>query len=283
MPLLRFIRNRPFAVLAVAALVWLLTPAVIKRLMRAGFYEFGAPADFAASYARDLQQYWSLRTRSTNELLETAQELARLNAQYSVAVQQNASLRDEVQRLEETLRLPWQSEYRTEIARVVRRDFTTWWQRLVIRKGRNYGLPVGAPVIFTGGVVGRIVAVDFTTATVDLVSSPTLRVAASVDGDSRPFSYEGGPNPPFAQARGRVEFVPLDVYASASTPKRVVTAGLGGVFPAGLVIGYVQDLELDTNGLFKSGVVLLDPRLNELHEVAVLVPLNPEPPPTTAP
>ena len=280
MPLLRFIRNRPFAVLAVAALVWLLTPAVIKRLMRAGFYEFGAPADFAASYARDLQQYWSLRTRSTNELLETAQELARLNAQYSVAVQQNASLRDEVQRLEETLRLPSQSEYRSEIARVVRRDFTTWWQHLVIRKGRNYGLPVGAPVIFTGGVVGRIIAVDFTTATVDLVSSPTLRVAASVDGDSRPFSYEGGPNPPFAQARGRVEFVPLDVYASASTPKRVVTAGLGGVFPAGLVIGYVQDLELDTNGLFKSGVVLLDPRLNELHEVAVLVPLNPEPPPT---
>ena len=280
MPLLRFIRNRPFAVLAVAALVWLLTPAVIKRLMRAGFYEFGAPADFAASYARDLQQYWSLRTRSTNELLETAQELARLNAQYSVAVQQNASLRDEVQRLEETLRLPSQSEYRSEIARVVRRDFTTWWQHLVIRKGRNYGLPVGAPVIFTGGVVGRIIAVDFTTATVDLVSSPTLRVAASVDGDSRPFSYEGGPNPPFAQARGRVEFVPLDVYASASTPKRVVTAGLGGVFPAGLVIGYMQDLELDTNGLFKSGVVLLDPRLNELHEVAVLVPLNPEPPPT---
>jgi rod shape-determining protein MreC len=278
MPPLRFTRNRPFAVLAVAAVLWLLAPVVNKRLMRAGFYEFGAPADFAASYARDLQQYWSLRTRGTHELLETAQELARLNAQYSVAVQQNASLRDEVQRLEETLRLPSQSEYRTEIARVVRRDFTTWWQRLVIRKGRNYGIPVGAPVIFTGGVVGRVAAVDFTTATVDMVSSPTLRVAASVDGDSRPFSYEGGPNPPFVQARGRVEFVPLDVYASANTPKRVVTAGLGGVFPSGLVIGYMQDLELDTNGLFKSGVVLLDPRLNELHEVAVLVPLNPEPP-----
>ena len=45
----------------------------------------------------------------------------------------------------------------------------------------------------------------------------------------------------------------------------------------GIVLGYVQELELDTNGLFKSGTVLLDPRLNELHEVAVLVPLNPEP------
>ena len=70
----------------------------------------------------------------------------------------------------------------------------------------------------------------------------------------------------------------FDVYASAATPKRIVTAGLGGVFPPGLVLGYVQDLELDTNGLFKSGTVLLDPRLNELHEVAVLVSLNPEQP-----
>ena len=60
------------------------------------------------------------------------------------------------------------------------------------------------------------------------------------------------------------------------SPRRIVTAGLGGVFPAGIVIGYVQNLELDTGGLFKSGTVLLDPRLNELHEVAVLVPLNPE-------
>ena len=48
--------------------------------------------------------------------------------------------------------------------------------------------------------------------------------------------------------------------------------------PPGLVLGYIQDLELDTGGLFKSGAVLLDPRLNELHEVAVLVSLNPEQP-----
>ena len=158
----------------------------------------------------------------------------------------------------------------------MRRDFSTWSQRLVIRKGRNAAIPVGAPVIFTGGVVGRVSEVYAYTAVVDLISSPTLRIAAMVDGDSRPFSFQGGPNPPFAQARGSVEFVPLDIFASPESPKRIVTAGLGGVFPPGIVIGHVQNLELDTGGLFKSGTVLLDPRLNELHEVAVLVPLNPE-------
>ncbi len=272
---LQFVRQRPFAVLAVVAVFWLLVPTAFKRLARVSLFEFGAPADFAASYARDLQQYWSLRTRTKNELLQTARDLANLNASYELRIQENDSLREQVQRLEETLHLPSAPEYRTEIARVVRREFGTWSQRLVIRKGRNAGIPVGAPVVFTGGVVGRVAEVHAYTAVVDLVSSPTLRIAAMVDGDSRPFSFEGGPNPPFAQARGAVEFVPLDIYASEQAPKRIVTAGLGGVFPAGIVIGHVQTLELDTGGLFKSGTVLLDPRLNELHEVAVLVALTP--------
>ena len=273
---LQFIRQRPFAILAVVVVLWLLVPVLAKRLAQVSLFEFGAPADFAASYARDLQQYWSLRTRSPNELIQTARDLANLNASYEVRIQENDTLREEVHRLEDVLRLPSSSEYRTEIARVVRRDFSTWSQRLVIRKGRNAAIPVGAPVIFTGGVVGRVSEVYAYTSVVDLISSPTLRIAAMVDGDSRPFSFQGGPNPPFAQARGSVEFVPLDVYASPESPKRIVTAGLGGVFPAGIVIGYIQNLELDTGGLFKSGTVLLDPQLNELHEVAVLVPLNPE-------
>ncbi len=271
---LQFIRQRPFAVLGVVVVLWMLVPVGVKRLMRMSLVEFEAPADFSASYARDLQQYWSMRTRGTNELLQTVRDLANLNSRYELRLQENETLREQVERLESLLRLPSDPEYRTEIARVVRRDFNTWSQRLVIRKGRNAGIPVGAPVVFTGGVVGRVAEVGLYTAVVDLVSSPTLRIAASVDGDSRPFSFQGGPNPPFAQARGEVEFVPLDVYASPDSPKRIVTAGLGGVFPAGIVIGHVQTLELDTGGLFKSGTVLLDPRLNELHEVAVLVPLQ---------
>ena len=273
---LQFIRQRPFAVLAVVTVLWLLVPVAAKRLAQVSLFEFGAPADFAASYARDLQQYWSLRTRGTNELLQTARDLANLNASYEVRIQENDTLREQVQRLESILHLPSNPDYRTEVARVVRRDFSTWSQRLVIRKGRNFGIPVGAPVVFTGGIVGRVSEVYAYTAVVDLVSSPTLRVAAMVDGDSRPFSFQGGPNPPFAQARGSVEFVPLDVYASPAAPKRIVTAGLGGVFPPGLTIGDITSLEPSADGLFKSGEVQLDPRLGTLTEVTVLVPLNPE-------
>ena len=92
----------------------------------------------------------------------------------------------EAKGLEEILRLPSYPAYRYETARVARRDLSGWWRQFVIRKGRNYGLTVGAPVIFSGGVVGRIREVHAYTAVVDLISSPALRIAASVQGDNRP-------------------------------------------------------------------------------------------------
>ena len=145
----------------------------------------------------------------------------------------------------------------------------------MIRKGANYGIPVGAPVVYSGGVVGRVREARAYTADVDLITSPRLRLAAAFEDDTRPVSYQGGVNPPLAPARGLVEFVPLDLFASPATPKRLVTSGLGGVFPAGLTIGFVNRLEPSTDGLFKSGEVVLDPRLSELAEVTVLVPLSP--------
>lgn len=276
--LLRLIQSRPFHVLALAVGVWLIVPVVGQRLARASFFEFGAPADIAASYARDLQKYWGLRTRTKDELLKAAQELADLNAKFESSVQETESLRADVERLEEILRLPSYPEYRMEAARVVRRDFATWWQRITIRKGRNYGIPLHAPVIFGGGVVGRVIEVHATTAVVDLVSSPTLRITAEVEGDDRPFSYQGGPNPPFAAPHGSVEFVPTNIDPKTSAATRIVTTGLGGIFPPGLTIGHIEKLENSTDGLFQNGTVLLDTRLSSLVEVAVLVPIGPPQP-----
>jgi rod shape-determining protein MreC len=68
-----------------------------------------------------------------------------------------------------------------------------------------------------------------------------------------------------------VEFVPLDVAASAGSPKRLTTSGLGGVYPPGLTIGQIIHVESSADGLFKTGEVSLDPRLAELTEVTVLI------------
>jgi rod shape-determining protein MreC len=270
----RFDQTKPFFVLGVALLAWLILPTVVKRVMRLSFFEFEAPVDAGLSGMRDLQDFWSMRTRSKNELIEAGKKVANLNAHYETSLQKFTTLEKEITRLEDLLRLPSFAEYRSEPARVARRDFNGWWQRLVIRKGRNYGIAPGSPVIFVGGVVGRISEVGAYTSTVDLISNPGVRIAASIEGDTRPISYQGGNNPTFGVAKGTVEFVPNDVYASPAAPKRLVTSGFGGVFPPGLYIGQITRVEPSTDGLFKTGDVVLDQRMDSITEVTVLVPLR---------
>lgn len=276
MPHQRFDQARPFVTLAVVLLVWALLPLGLKSFTRASFFELQAPFAAAQSYVQDLQEFWALRTRPKNEIIEAGRDLARLNAAYELRLQESEQLRAELLRLENILKLPPMPAYRSEPARVARRDFSGWWQRLVIRKGRNHGITVGAPVVYVGGIVGRVTEVYAYTAVVDLITSPTFRVAASAEGDTRPISYQGGLNDSFRTPRGTVEFVPLDIFASTGQPKRLVTSGLGGVFPPGLTIGEIVVLEPSTDGLFKSGEVRLDSRLGALAEVTVLVPLQPE-------
>jgi rod shape-determining protein MreC len=272
----RFDQARPFLTLGIVLLLWLVVPLVVKTFTRSAFFEIQAPLNVADSYVADLQNFWATELHSKKEMMVTGRETAGLIAQYSYGVQQNESLHAEILRLENLLKLPAMPSYRFEAARVVRSDFSGWWQRITIRKGSNYSIPVGAPVIFSGGVVGRIVEVHAYTSVVDLVTSPTFRVAASAAGDNRPISYQGGINTPFSPPRGTVEFVPLDIFASRNQTKQLVTSGLGGVFPPGLIIGDIIELEPSTDGLFKSGEVQLDERIGSLSEVTVLVPLNPD-------
>jgi len=271
----RFDQARPFVTLGVVLLGWLLLPLVVKVFTRATFFEIQAPLLVADSYAEDLRNFWSNRLHSKDELLKAGHDLAGLFAEYAYSTQQNAELQAEILRMENLLNLPPMPAFRLEPARVAQRDFSGWWSRMIIRKGANYGIPVGAPVVFSGGVVGKVTEVHRYTAVVDLITSQTFRVAATVSGDNRPFSYRGGVNDAFKAPRGIAEFVPLDVYATRTTPQRVVTSGLGGVFPAGLVLGEISSLESSSDGLFKVGDVTLDDRLGSLTEVTVLVPLNP--------
>jgi len=271
----RFDQARPFVTLGVILLAWIILPLGAKVFTRATFFEIQAPLIVADSFVRDLQAFWSNRAHSKDELLQAGRQLAGLVAQYEYSTQQNAQLQAEILRLENLLNLPPMPAFRLEPARVARRDFSGWWQRMVIRKGSNHGITVGAPVVFAGGVVGRITEVHRYTSVVDLVTSPTQRLAATVAGDNRPVSYQGGLNSTFSAPRGTVDFVPLDVFATPSTPKRLVTSGLG-VFPPGLIVGEITQLEPSADGLFKNGEVQLDRRLGTLTEVTVLIPLNPE-------
>lgn len=267
--------GKPFLVLGIFLLVWLLLPPTLKRFGRNALYEFQAPSAVLASHLEDLGTYWSIRTRSKRDLIETGRELARLNALYRLRADETEALRDYNLRLRRLLDLPAPPGYRFEVARVVRRDLSNWWQSLLIRKGRDAGIVAGAGVVFEGGVVGRVREVHAYTAEVELVSSRTFRMAAHFLGETRPVRYEGGIVPSLRAPKGTVRDVPSDLYASPEEPLTLVSSRLGGVFPDGIRIGEVRFLETDSSGLFQTGVVRLSEELLDLNEVAVLLPAEP--------
>lgn len=223
---------------------------------------------------RDLQQYWILRNHSKRELIEAGRDIARLNAHYALKENEHLRLEYEVSRLEALFRLSSLPDYRYEIARVLQRDIHTWWQQMLIDKGRNENIPKAGGVVFSGGVVGRIREVYTSTSIVELVSSPDFRIAAHFERDARPFTYQGRLHLPFTAPVGQVCHIPLDLNTGVETSQRLVTSRLGGVFPTGLLIGTVHSLRPADNGLFLNGTVQLDKRLLSLKEVAVLISLR---------
>lgn len=243
--------------------------------MKASFSEFQAPAWVANSYLEDLEGFWARRMHSKRELEIAGQEIARAKSYYQFNAQRTETLQAEISRLEAILDLPSRREYRYEVARVIRRDLSAWWQHLIIRKGRDYDIPKGAAVVFAGGVVGRVTEVNAFTSRVELISSPNFRMAAQFEGDPRPVVYEGWPQSGFGDPVGRVSDTAQDLVATTKEPLKLVSTHLGGTFPPGLAIGKVTWLEPGSTGIFQSGDVLLDPDLLSLYEVAVLIPLNP--------
>lgn len=272
---LRLDKIKPLVALGVFLLAWWIVPTTVKSFLRVSFAEFQAPAWVATSYLDDLEGFWSRRSHSKVELIEAGREVARAKSLYQFNAQRKETLEDEIARLEAILNLPSRREFRYEVARVVRRDLNAWWQQIVIRKGKDFDIPEGAAVVFSGGVVGRVVEVNAFTSRVELITSPNFRMAANFEGDERPVVYQGVAQTGFGDPNGIVRDAPQDVVASSQDPLKLVSTRLGGTFPPGLMIGRVPWLEPGSTGIFQAGKVELDPRLLSLHEVAVLIPLYP--------
>ena len=272
---LRLDRIKPLVALGAFLLAWWLIPTTLKSFLKVSFSEFQAPAWVATSYFDELENFWARRTHSKDELIEAGREVARAKSLYQFNSQRKETLENEIQRLEAVLNLPSRREFRYEVARVVRRDLNAWWQQIVIRKGKDFDIPLGAAVVFSGGVVGRVVEVGAFTSRIELITSPNFRMAANFEGDDRPVVYQGLPQTGFGHPRGNVRDAPKDVVASSQIPLKLVSTRLGGTFPSGLMLGRVSWLEPGSTGIFQTGEVELDARLLSLHEVAVLIPLYP--------
>ena len=183
-------------------------------------------------------------------------------------------LRGEVGRLEaENARLRRTLGYVSKPSRewvaagILSRDGGAAGTRDVLRvsKGSLAGIVRGAIVVVPEGLVGRVTAVTPHTAEVLLVTDPSFRVACKVEAGSSVratgiVSGGGGDRLVLRYLR-QVEDIPPRA--------RVLTSGLGGVFPPGLEVGTLLDIRRDPRGLVREGEVLPRVDFSTLEDVFI--------------
>lgn len=137
-----------------------------------------------------------------------------------------------------------------------------------IGKGANAGIALNDCVITeTGYLVGHITEVSATSATVTTVLDTTTSVGAMVYESSETGVLEGDFE---LFKRDRLKLAYLSEDANVIIDNTVVTSGKGGMYPAGLVVGYIESLSFDPSGLSPYAVVRPAADIDSLAYVYVL-------------
>lgn len=107
---------------------------------------------------------------------------------------------------------------------------------VVINRGLNDSLTIDMPVINQLGLLGRIIEVSNETSVVQLLTDPTSRVAARIV-ESREMGIIK-----YLGSQGMI----LDNFPIQGTIKsgdQIISSGLGGIYPSGLYVGEVTEVE----------------------------------------
>ena len=220
-----------------------------------------------AEWFIDKQNYYRDNTAMEEEIAQLRREIAQMEAE----VRQGREHSEENQRLKELLGLQEKRPDLTSdivLADVTEHAVTNWAATLTISQGTADGLEVGDCVMDeTGAIVGTISQVGLNWATIVTLVDTETSLGAQVfrTGD---LGVAQGNFSLMGENRLRLDYLPADCDLLGGD--LVVTSGLGGFYPAGLVIGSVEELQMDDS--VASAYAILAPAVDfsELQQVVVL-------------
>jgi rod shape-determining protein MreC len=220
-----------------------------------------------------------LTTRPVRGIFFWVADLGVSRSQLEQLREQNLQLRARVVELEEAglenarltalLDVARTEEIEAVGARVIGRPSSTWEGVITINRGSEDGIREGMPVIGPLGLLGQTVEVSARSSKIRLITDQRSGVAAMVqrsraEGIVRG-SVEGRLTLDFLAAE--TELLPGDV---------VITSGMGGVYPKGLIIGEISEVPADSPAVLKSARVTPAGDPGALEEVLVLIGGVPE-------
>jgi rod shape-determining protein MreC len=153
--------------------------------------------------------------------------------------------------------------YSYEAAEVLAFDPSNVRGMVTINRGQKNGLKNGMAVISDGFLVGRISEVTDNTSKVQLIVDPTSAIPVTLQSADTN-----------GLASGQIGFgLTMDKIPQGEQIKEgdtVITSGLGGEIPKGLILGTVEKITRQENSLFVSAKVRPSANLGSLFRVIVI-------------
>jgi len=183
---------------------------------------------------------------------------------------QNQALREyeaEVQRLRNLLEFKNfnTGTYELIAAQVIARSPSNWYELIIINKGSRDGIKEGMPVITPDGLVGRVGSTSENSAQVNLITDRQIAVGAILQRTRETNGIVEGQG-----SSSILKMINIPYYAAVEKNDKVITSGLSQIYPKGIDIGTVSEVEKEPNGLLLSASVTPAVDFDKLEEVLVV-------------
>lgn len=196
---------------------------------------------------------------------ELEAEIAQLQAQIIELQQQNSEL-EVLSALLDFARAHPENEYLS--AAVIGRDPSPFLHYVIVNRGSDDGLQRGMPVVSQQGLIGRIAAVTAGAASVQLITDPAVAINVVIQPSEAEASLEGS-------ITGEINVVEIPLDTSVQPGDLVLTSGLGGSYPANIVVGQITSVRSRPFDLFQSASVQPVADFSQLDIVLVITNFRP--------
>ena len=133
-----------------------------------------------------------------------------------------------------------------------------------INRGRNQKVQRNYIVIRKEGLVGRIHSVSPFQSSVQLMIDHRNRVPALIQRNRVRGLIYG--------TQAGIEMRQINQHAKIKIGDRVISSGLGGLYPKGILIGWVSEIRHEQHELFKTAILESAVDFNSIEEVFVIIP-----------
>lgn len=225
------------------------------------------------------QQWLSSRYLAISEFVTVPRDVASLRQRNAELENKVSSLETQIVQLQQQLREAQIADALLGFARgrpeneyiagsVIGRDPIPFLRYVQIDKGSDDGVRRGMPVVTQQGLIGRIDAVTAGAARVLLITDAGAAVNVRLQATQTDAMLTGS-----VTGELNLEMIPQNIVVKPGD--LVLTSGLGGSFPADIVVGQVASVRKRETDLFQTASIQPAANLGSLHAVLVITNFHP--------